>query len=231
MFMPFNFPRCVRPAGLLALLTVSLFSTIHAAQAQVLYSLDDGTADNSLGVTGGGTLTFGNQFTVVPGGETITSVSIAWGTPAFGGIANGTPITAKLWSDPNGDGQPDDSILLSSVNGVTSQAGANTFITYDFPDVTFLPGQSFFVGATITHNNNEFPAAFDTNPPISNHSFAAVGTNFNSGAINIGTAFGGDFLVRANGVSSVPEPGSVALLLGMGTAGSLFAVSRLRRRI
>jgi hypothetical protein len=91
--------------------------------------------------------TFGNHFTAVAGGQTIESISIAWS--GFGG----DPITVKLWSDPNGDGNPNDALLLSSVAGVTANPnnvlGPALFTTYDIPDVTLFVGQSFFVGVTV----------------------------------------------------------------------------------
>jgi hypothetical protein len=58
--------------------------TAHA----ITYSLDDGTAEFGFGQ--GPNMTFGNHFTVVPGGEMISSISIAWNA------GNGTPVTVKL---------------------------------------------------------------------------------------------------------------------------------------
>src|SRR5262245_37455356 len=54
----------------------------YALAAASSYMMDDGTADYSIGVLGGGDLIALNEFAVVPGSETITSVSIAWGYPA-----------------------------------------------------------------------------------------------------------------------------------------------------
>lgn len=52
-----------------------------------------------------GPLLWANRFVAVPGGELITSVSVAFGF-STGTDLTGTPVTVSLWSDPNGDGLP-----------------------------------------------------------------------------------------------------------------------------
>src|SRR5215469_14346754 len=125
------------------------------------YSIDDGTAEDSVGLTSGGTFAACNEFTVTGGNNVITSISIAWGTPAFPDpTLNGLPYTAVLWSDPNGDGSPTDAVVLASAPGVISQAGTDTFITTNIPP-TMVTTANFFVGFLITHTAGQFPAAFD----------------------------------------------------------------------
>ena len=47
--------------------------------------IDDGTAEDSIGLITGGTFVSCNSFPVITGQAiiTITSISVAWGTPAF----------------------------------------------------------------------------------------------------------------------------------------------------
>ena len=78
------------------------------------YVIDDGTAEDSIGLTAGGTFVSCNEFTVTGGNNIITSISIAWGTPAFPDpTLDGLAYTAVLWSDPNGDGSPTDAVVLA----------------------------------------------------------------------------------------------------------------------
>jgi hypothetical protein len=208
---------------------VAGFAVIAMQPAHALvYFVDDGTGAVNLAVNPGGAFTFGNQFNILPGGETITSVSIRWGI-----VAAGTPMTAKLWSDPNADGNPSDAVVLSSIPGLTISGSGDIFASYDIPDITLLVGQSFFVGATIIHLAGEAPSVVDaasSQPLFSNKSWVAGSADFaGSSPINVGTVVGGnsDLMVRANGVTAVPEPGSLALL-GIGVAA--FGLTRRRKK-
>ena len=64
-----------------------------------------------------------NQFDVIAGSETIQSVEVAWGTPAFPDPRRmARRYTIAVWSDPNGDGNPTDAVLLRSrLAGVVSK--------------------------------------------------------------------------------------------------------------
>src|SRR3954468_17554382 len=124
------------------------------------YVIDDGTAEDSIGLTAGGTFVACNSFPVTGGNNVITSISIAWGTPAFPDpTLDGLSYTAVLWSDPNGDGSPTDAVLVSQPPGVSPQAGTDTFITSTIPP-TMVTTTDFFVGFLVTHNAGQFPAAF-----------------------------------------------------------------------
>jgi hypothetical protein len=157
----------------------------HNSPLDFIYMLDDGTADDAIGLTAGGDEICLNEFTVVPGSETIKSVEIAWGTPVFFDPSlDGLPYTVAIWSDPNGDGNPTDAVLLTTASGVVSQQGTDTFISTDIPD-TVISTANFFVGFLITQQAGQFPAAFDeTNPTFSNRSYIAGSNTPGGGNIN-----------------------------------------------
>src|SRR6476646_1003793 len=173
------------------------------------YMIDDGTAEDSIGLTAGGTFVSCNSFPVTGGNNVITSISIAWGTPLFPDpTLNGLPYTAVLWSDPNGDGSPTDAVVLAQVPGVIASAGTDTFITTAIPP-TMVTTANFFVGFLVTHVAGQFPAAFDESAPIPNRSWIDLTSNINdlSGAAPI-ESFGlvGNWLIRADGNTGGPTP-------------------------
>lgn len=190
------------------------------------YMLDDGTAEDSVGLTAGGNLLCLNSFAITGGQNIITAIEIAWGTPAFPDpTLDGLPYTAVLWSDPNGDGSPTDAVVLSTMVGVVANQGTNTFIISPITP-TAVSTSNFFVGFVINHAAGQFPAAFDTDAPtLPMRSWVSVGGDIN----NLSDAFPiedaglvGNWLIRAD---AVPEPTTYALV-GLGLAGIAF----LRRR-
>ena len=190
------------------------------------YMIEDGTAEDSVGLTAGGSFIALNSFPVTGGNNIITSISIAWGTPAFPDPSlDGLAYTAVLWSDPNGDGSPSDAVVLASAPGVISQQGTDTFITTTIPP-TMVTTPNFFVGFVITHAAGQFPAAFDeTDPTFSNRSWVATTGNINdlSGAFPIEEAgLVGNWLIRAEGEGGgTPSPTPTATC----TVGYTTAVS------
>lgn len=205
------------------LLPLAALALAMTGSAFAQYSHDDGTADVSVGLTSGGTLTWANEFSVQAGYDVITSIEMVWYRPIGDGtmVPDGTPVLVQLWSDPNGDGDPLDAVLLSSVAGVTQNLG-NTFVSYDIPDVALPVASRFFVGATLTHVAGEFPMSQDTTPPDQLRSWVSVGATL-PGAGRI-TDFGlpGNWMIRA---TAVPEPGTIAAVI-TGLSGML----ALRRR-
>lgn len=190
-----------------------------------VYMLDDGTAEDAVGF-GDGTKNFQsiwfNQFDVIPGQTTITSVSVVWGTPAASDPAiNGTPTTIGIWSDPNGDGNPSDAALLGQVAGTMQSQGTDTFVTYVFSPAVSLPGgaTSFFVGDLTPTNNGpqHFYQGIDQSSTLHRQSWVAAmssggNVDFNNPGNNdfIGLIddFGlpGNWLIRADTGEATPTP-------------------------
>lgn len=218
----------------------ALFSS--NAQASVLYNLDDGQSNISLGVSGGSgryDLFWLNSFTAQPQGEVINSISLTWGTPTLSGrnVFPGMATEVLLYSDPNNDGNPIDAVLLTSAT--TAVANPNTDI---FTNVAIAPTKvtgNFFIAALMRNLNfNTFPAALDTTSPVNNRSwvgFTTPGNSFNvnnlSGLFTTeSVGFRGNWMLRAEGVSeavSVPEPASVLGVLAFGAIG---VASRKKRK-
>src|SRR5215208_1512436 len=192
----------------------SVFRSLLGNIPLFTYMIDDGTAEDSVGLTAGGSFVACNSFPVTAGNNVITSISIAWGTPAFPDpTLNGLPYTAVLWSDPNGDGSPTDAVVLAMAPGVIAQQGTDTFITTAIPP-TMVTTTNFFVGFLITHTAGQFPAAFDeTAPSLPNRSFVAQTANINdlSGAFPIEQAgLVGNWLIRAEGSTGGGTPTTTA---------------------
>ena len=175
-----------------------------------VYQIDDGTAEDAVGLTIGGDIICLNQFTVIPGQETITTINIAWGTPLFPDPSlDGLPYTVVVWGDPNNDGNPNDPAnVLTTASGVVANQGTDTFINTAITPTT-ITGTSFFVGFLIPNTvAGQFPCAFDeTNPTFSNRSYIAGGANGDINDLNNNDlpvapieSFGlvGNWLIRAD---------------------------------
>src|SRR5215831_11592237 len=181
-----------------------------------VYMIDDGTAENGVGF-GNGSQNFEalwfNQFEVIAGQTSITTVSVAWGTPFFPDPSNnGTAVTIAIWSDPNGDGDPHDAVLLGSVAGTIQNEGTDTFIDYTFnPPIDISGLTSFFVGDMTPMNNGpeHFYQGIDQDSTLHRQSWVAANADGspvdinrigNNDTIGIIDDFGipGNWLIRAD---------------------------------
>ncbi len=122
-----------------------------------IYQHDDGTAENTVGLTGDGYIAWLNHFVVGANHGRIQNIQIV-----FGIVPDYTPVTVYLWSDPNQDGDPHDAQVLAQVSGLTMNWGSNVFEVFDIPDTDVgPPGTHFFVGAIIHNLAGEYPASID----------------------------------------------------------------------
>ena len=197
------------------------------------YVLDDGTAEASVGGLTNADLIALNSFPVAGPSVTINSISIA-----FGSVSNGTPFQAILWSDPNGDGDPADALVLTTANGLVANADTSTFVTLNIAP-TLVATDYFFVGFMLTELGETFPGALDQTPPtFPDRSFvtaAAAGTgnifdltaNGTVPLTTLGDAqIDGNWLIRARGsfAEVVPETANSIALFSVG----LFCLAAVR---
>ena len=186
-----------------------LLASVTPALAIDEYVIDDGTGE--INVTAGNiptNLVFVNQFNVVQGDELITDIRIAWGD-----IPQGTPFTLLIFDDPNDDGNPGDitpADVLFSGPGVTGVADTDVFTEYPVPNVNAgNTGDSFFIGACVSHPETDEPARIDLDTASQQSWFAfdLPGTNCNDpNALQIpfqlldDFGFPGTFMIRANAI-------------------------------
>ncbi|WP_299404435.1 choice-of-anchor Q domain-containing protein [Acaryochloris sp. IP29b_bin.148] len=173
------------------------------------YSVDDSSSETSLlgnSTLGPRDVLWLNQFNAAPEADTITGISLAWGSPnqpAF--TIDGDPIVVALYEDPNDDGNPDDAVLLTTAEAQVVNPNTDQFATISI-DPTVV-SDSFFVGALLPNQpstlGNGGPAAVDTTSPQENRSFVATAGN---GAFNLNNLAanselqpltGGNWLLRA----------------------------------
>ncbi|MEM7622729.1 MAG: M12 family metallo-peptidase, partial [Planctomycetota bacterium] len=84
-----------------------------------------------------------NQHTVEPGAEEIVQISVTFG-------ADGADAMVALWDDPNGDGFPDDAVLIAAFGPVPTSSFDVTHVRIP-ATLVGAPGDSFFVGAASTN--------------------------------------------------------------------------------
>ncbi len=160
------------------------------------YAYDDGSAENALGLTGGGTVAWLTRYSVGPGGELLRAVRVA-----YGDVAVGTPVTVYVWSDPNRDADPSDAQVIASAEGIVQVADWSTFNFVAVPP-TYIgeAGTIFFVGVLLDHLAGELPAALDEDNSQGLSFIAADSDGVNPNDLGGAGVFGvadGNWLVRA----------------------------------
>ena len=122
------------------------------ASAQTI-KIDDGVPGYSLSYALPEDLCWMNRLSVATP-TTITSVEIM-----FGGVPIGRPVTICVWRDLGGFGDPNQALLLTSVQTQVKNGGQQTFARYDVPPA--VVNGSFFVGAVLSTNANFDPATME----------------------------------------------------------------------
>jgi hypothetical protein len=137
------------------------------------YIYDDGTSENATKIWSGvgtwGVSCWMNEFDAVGGSDTITKISVAFGSgmfpnnqPTIGAVCN-----VGIWSDPNQDGNPNDGIMIGQQAGTITVLG-DAFQTFTLTTPVSVTGK-FFAGAWMANapttplggTNGEYNAAID----------------------------------------------------------------------
>ncbi len=124
---------------------------------------DDGSSENTIGLTAGGALAWMVGFGQGQPTTTLLSIETCFGSPAFpGGYVPQGPVTLAVWDDPNDDGDISDGVFVASVLAVISPGSIDTDVFQATPlaPAVVLNG-IFFVGAVVVHNPGEFPGPLD----------------------------------------------------------------------
>jgi|GEM_PF-2823713 len=125
------------------------------------YVLDNGAQGGAVIASTGSILWF-NQFNATAGQTFIDKVSVA-----FGPGSDDRVIAIGIYSDPDGNGFPDDAVLLSRTQRDEYAANADTGIFNEYliePTFVGAPGTSFFVGVLMSDASGVSPAAHDSSP-------------------------------------------------------------------
>lgn len=214
--------RLPRTAPLVALLAAA---AAGPAIADVQYAYDTGVTSTAVGPPGSFPVdpqtAWGNYYFTEPGGEVITSISVAFG-PNF---AEGREVTVWLFNDPDDDADPRNAIPLASATRVPEALGGSIFTEFSITP-TEVSGGFFVAAVALTNRGVDRPAASDSNgradrswlfynPATEGINVDNLGGNALARRLDDGIVpFPGAWLVRATG-TAVPAPGALALL-GLG---------------
>ena len=131
------------------------------AVAQTTLSVVDGVYEGAVGSDFLGSIAWLTGFKIEPGEEVLTGVRIGYGL-----MPEGFPVNIGIWSDPNGDGDPTDAILIESIQTPAESPWLPvTIIDVEFPETVIGdPGASVFLGAwvdSLPGAPDAFPATYD----------------------------------------------------------------------
>ena len=120
----------------------------------LVYRIDDGGAE--FGIRGAGThMVWLTNYRVEQGAGLIEALEMS-----FVFLPDNASVTVGVWSDPDGDGDPTDAQLLTSL--AIPAAPLGEFRTIDIPDTYVGPnGTSFFIGGYRAVTDSDFPAPLD----------------------------------------------------------------------
>lgn len=178
-----------------------------ASRGACQYILDDGTIENSIGLTAGGDIMWLNYFTATAGCELINTIYASWGE-----MSNGGSCRVFIYEDPDDDGNPDDAVYLTEAVTTVQNAWPDYIPGYvlTFTTVSITPtlvSGGFFVAALCqNHIAGQYPLPLDEDSP----------QGFSWVAIPSGGPF--DVIILSNNevyeLASIGFPGNAMLRVG-----------------
>ena len=127
----------------------------------ITYGIIGNDVDSNLNVIGAIELAWMKSFVVEEGGEWISAIEVVWGSTYPGQFAK-----AVVWSDPDGDGLPLDSRVVTEVVTESINVLVGQYTTVEIPPTYVGPaGTSFFVGVYFDNKFGSAPMAIDTEDP------------------------------------------------------------------
>ncbi|HSH03445.1 MAG TPA: M36 family metallopeptidase [Anaerolineae bacterium] len=138
----------------------------HVSAGTIALSVDDGSLEDSIGLTAGGSFLWMNRFTPDPNNYPFTLQEVWVLFNAGVGVDIGEEIDIYIYEDTDGDNDPGtNAVHLGSYNATVQAADATTWSMYTLaePVVFMTPGDVLIgvVNRTAGVNAGEFPAAID----------------------------------------------------------------------
>jgi len=184
---------------------------------EVIYRLDDGTSEGGFGSNVNTSGAFFNRFQVQGSFSEITSIEVNWAS-----FSNQDRwVTAAVWSDPNQNSQPDDSVVIGE-SALTLSNYSGGWQSFDLPTGIDIgpPGSHFFVGVYYSNGSSSESLYIDSDTSGSNQAFGVQLQPSGDPDVLFGYSTTSNLLIRATGV---PEPASMSL-------AALSALLLLRRK-
>jgi hypothetical protein len=127
-------------------------------RSREIYQLDDGSSENTLGMSNPSDFMVLNGFEAIAGSETIEFISIAWGTPGST-TPSGHPVRLILYDDPTNDWDPSDAVYLAEASTNIINPDTDIFTTVTIPS-TMVSGV-FYIASLYENTTGFFPCSLD----------------------------------------------------------------------
>lgn len=184
------------------------------------FVLDDGTAEDTIGLTAGGQFLWFNRFTPAPADLPfdLTQVEVMFST--LGNVTVGEAVDIYIYTDADGD-PSNGATFVGSETGLTIQA-LDAFSTYTLSPAIPITAAGDVLVLVVNRgsvNAGQFPAAIDETASQGRSWIGFGGTPADPPvlpATTMGTVdsfgFPGNFMIRASGVPAGPAGGDLSIL-------------------